>query len=237
MTGMPHKNFRRTSRRQGLFSSMTMGLNPAHREILKPTNRKLKKHNLLFQEGDTISHVYEVLSGTIKTTKTLFDGRQQVIAFFVRGDVIGLPLESKAYYSAEAVTATIVHSYPISQVEKLMSSSPIAAKAIIALVHDDSVEHMDHMVSLGRRRPTERVASFLLKWQKNLEDEREGATLVDLPMSRIDIADYLGLTQETVCRVLTKFRRAGLISRPENHRVNVRNLPVLASMVDEGSIH
>jgi len=237
MNGKSRRGYQRTSHQQGLFTSMARALNPTQSDILKPTSRKLKKNSLLFQEGDTVSHVYEVITGTLKTTKTLFDGRQQVIGFFNGGDVIGLPLVSEAYYSTEAVTASFLNSYPISQLEELMENSAVAAKAIIALVHEDSVEHMDHMVSLGRRRPAERVASFLLKWQNDLAEKSEGTALVELPMSRIDIADYLGLTQETVCRVLSKFRQEGLISRPEGHRVNVRNYAMLSALADDGVLH
>lgn len=237
MNGKSPKGFQPTSNRQRIFTEMVKGLSQSHKEILRPARRKLKKNSLLFQEGDTVNHVYEVLSGTIKTTKTLYDGRQQVIGFYNQGDVLGLPLESDAFYSAAAVTAAVLNSYPILQLIELMDSSSIAAKAIIALVHSDYVAQMDHVVSLGRRRPAERVASFLLQWQNDLAYGGESAALVELPMSRVDIADYLGLTQETVCRVLSKFRRDGLISRPEGHTVNVRNYAMLSALVDEGVMH
>jgi len=221
-----------------VFASILANADPSIQNVIKPVERNLKRHGLLFQDGDDIKFIYEVCSGTIKTTKILLDGRQQVLGFFSKGDIIGLPIISEAFYSAEAVTNSKILSYPITQIEAVMSRSPRIAKAILNLVQKEMKEDTEHMTSLGRKRPTERVATFLLmNWHKEVAASQHDRTVLKLPMSRIDIADYLGMTQETVCRVLSQFKRNGLIDASNSHEVTIQNLSSLESVAETSALY
>ena len=225
------------SRPNGTLASIAMEAGLPYASTFKPNERNLRKNNILFHDGDDVNYIYEILSGTVKTTKMLMDGRQQVIGFFGRGDVIGVPFETSAICSAEAVTDANILYYPIVQVENQMACSPKFSKAMLKLVHNELTESVDHMVSLGRKRPAERVASFLLKRQNKPTVGMLNNSYIELPMSRTDIADYLGLTQETVCRVLSQFRRTGLINATHSHEVKIRNLSSLEAAAEVGALH
>jgi len=222
---------------KGTLASIALEANLPNTSVLKPSEHKYRKHNILFHDGDEAKYIYEVISGTIKTTKMLIDGRQQIIGFFGSGDVIGMPFNASVACTAEAVTDACVLCYPIVQVEKQMACSATFSKTMLKLVHTELIERMDHMVSLGRKRPAERVASFLLKCQSKPPVGIPNNRYVELPMSRTDIADYLGLTQETVCRILSQFRRTGLINATHSHEVKIQSLSSLEAMAEISAVH
>jgi len=203
----------------------------------KSSVRNLKKHGILLHDGDDLTHIYEMASGTVKTTKMLADGRQMVIGFYGRGDIIGMPYETKALCSAEAVTDATLLCYPIKQIEDLMERSAKFYRLMLQLITKERYERVDHMVALGRKKPTERVASFLLKQKDTLPSEIPETYSVNLPMSQTDIADYLGLTQETVCRVLSQFKRQGFIKATHSHEIKIHSLTSLQATADVGLLH
>lgn len=173
--------------------------------------RKLKKRETLFYEGDAGRYFYEVLFGHIKTYKLLSNGRCLVIKFFHKGDIVGLPCKPTYDCYAQALTRTDVRVYSNEQIEYLLEKSPALSRHIIDVEQDYFSHAMKQMVLLGRKNPTEKVASFLLSLENRPMSKQVNQMIVELPMPRSDIADYLGLTQETVCRVLSTFRRRGLI--------------------------
>jgi len=169
-------------------------------------------------EDDMIDYLYEIVTGTVKTYKILNDGRRLITGFYTPGDIIGLPTEGVYFHTAEALTETTVCCYRKTQIEKLMDSNANLSRKIFKMTYHRLRDAYEQMVSLGRKKPDERIAAFLLNCQKWATVQIPSQNIIiTLPMSRLDIADYLGLTQETVCRVLSKFKRAGLISllRPD----------------------
>lgn len=173
--------------------------------------RKLKKLEMLFHEGDAEGYFYEVLYGHIKTYKLLSNGRSLVIKFHHKGDIVGLPCEPVKTFYAQALTRADMRVYSNKQIEYLLKRSPTLSRHIIDIEQDYFAHAMKQMVLLGRNKPPEKVASFLLSLESRPMSNHANQMIVDLPMSRTDIADYLGLTQETVCRVLSTFRRRGII--------------------------
>tara|TARA_R110002072_G_scaffold19245_6_gene71537 strand:- start:271 stop:1038 length:768 start_codon:yes stop_codon:yes gene_type:complete len=163
-------------------------------------------------EDDTIHYLYEIVTGTVKTYTILNDGRRQITGFYTKGDILGLPARGRYFYSAEAITDTTVCYHTLSRMEQLLQSNPDLAQKMIEIAYHQLSDTHAQLVSLGRKKPDERVATFLLNCQRwtTIQVPSQEA-VVSLPMSRLDIADYLGLTQETVCRVFSKFNRAGLI--------------------------
>lgn len=218
----------------GVLASVAHEIQPQQTLMLNGIKRKLLKNTTLLYEEDPIKHVYEVISGTIKAVKILADGRRQVIGFFSTGDIIGVPLELKAFYSLETVTATNILCYPISQLNAAMGRSPEFTKRVFQFIYGELEKHMNHMVSLGRKRPKERVAAFLLQYHQKNIDAGHTNNVVKLPMTRIDISDYLGLTQETVCRVLSRFRRSGVIQARSSNEIIVLDLPALRQIAQSG---
>ncbi|WP_308910503.1 Crp/Fnr family transcriptional regulator [Pseudokordiimonas caeni] len=212
-------------------------IDPAVSGVLKPVERHVAKGGTLFHDGDELTHLYEIATGMVKTSRLFADGRRQVIGFFTAGDFIGMPYAGFAAFSAEAVMETRLHCYPITQVAAAMTQSSALTKAILKALHDDAERHVDHVMSLGRRRPDERVASFLLKCCTKQHEitTSQRTPCVDLPMTRVDIADYLGLTQETVCRVLTRFKRTGIIHGKDSHKLTVNDLPSLQMVAELGA--
>jgi CRP/FNR family transcriptional regulator, anaerobic regulatory protein len=168
-----------------------------------------------------------VLLGVVKLTKTLADGRQQIVGLQFAPDFIGRPFKTESAIDAEAATDVTLCSFPKTVLEKLVSESP----ELEHLLHQQTLNELDEarqwMVTLGRKTAAEKVASFLWLIATHIDPEAaangKGQTF-DLPLSRADIADFLGLTIETVSRQMTKLRKDNVISIENNRHVTVADL-------------
>jgi CRP/FNR family nitrogen fixation transcriptional regulator len=169
--------------------------------------RTFAKGDELFVEGEPADFFYKVISGTVQTSKLLSDARRQIDSFHLAGDIFGF--EGGAGYSvtAEAVEDTTVVAFRRSSFHSLVRAYPVFADQLMSAMVASLKRARDHMLLLGRRTPQEKVAMFLLDIARRL---RKGDRF-ELPMRRADIADYLGLTKETVSRTLTQMSRDGLI--------------------------
>jgi CRP/FNR family transcriptional regulator, nitrogen fixation regulation protein len=200
-------------------------------DVLLGFDRIGRRHSLarnaeIFAEGDPADCWYKVISGAVRLCKLLADGRRHVAEFYFSGDCFGLENMTERLFSAEAVSAVIVMRYPRRATEQLIDESPILARGLRNMTLRDLANAQIRMLMLGRMSAPERVATFLLDMF-----ERRGVTrALDLPMSRNDIADYLGLTVETVCRVMSLFKRDGAIGIPRPHRIELRDRAALAAI-------
>ena len=184
------------------------------------------RNDEIYSEGDQSDCWYKVISGTVRICKLLADGRRHIAEFCFSGDCFGIDNENERIYAAEAVDDVIVMRYRRGATEQLIDRNPTVAR----LLRDAMVRNLTNAhgrtLLLGRMTAPERVAAFLLEII-----ERRGRTKsFDLPMSRIDIADYLGLTVETVCRILSIFRRNGIIAVPNAHRIELLDRAALEEM-------
>src|SRR5215471_3200212 len=153
----------------------------------------------LFAEGEPADYFYKVVCGTVRTSKLLSDARRQIDAFHFEG--------AEDYsFTAEAVENTTVIAYPRSSFSTLTSDHPGLAEQVMAATVESLRQAREHMLLLGRKTPQEKIAMFLLDIARRLQK----GDRFDLPMRRADIADYLGLTKETVSRPLTQMGREGL---------------------------
>jgi CRP/FNR family transcriptional regulator len=155
----------------------------------------------------------------LKLSKLLPDGRRQITGFLLPGDYLGLAFAERYICSAEAVTPVRLCRFPRSAFLALLDQFPALEKALLGRAATELAAAQKQMLLLGRKTARERVASFLLQLA-----EREGADdgmAMDLPMTRTDIADYLGLTIETVSRTLTNLRKTGLIALPDPHHLSI----------------
>jgi len=176
-------------------------------------SNRVKYHpdQLIILEGDKIECLYEIISGTVRLYKILNDGRRFITNFCTKGDIIGLPTGGNYFHSVEAVSKTTVRYYNMGQIKKMMETEPGFAQDIVHMAHNRLNDACEQMITLARKNPEERVATFLLNYPKWSSVSNPENFIINIPMSRLDIADHLGLTQETVCRVLSKFKREGLI--------------------------
>lgn len=169
--------------------------------------RILGKGEEVFAEGDTADFFYKVVSGTVRTYKLLNDGRRQIDAFHLAGDIFGLETGEEHRFSADAVDAARIVAFRRRRFETLAHDDPELGDQVMSSMMRSLERAHDHMMLLGRKTAQEKVASFLLDMARRVSKGDQ----FDLPMQRTDIADHLGLTIETVSRTLTQFARAGLI--------------------------
>jgi CRP/FNR family nitrogen fixation transcriptional regulator len=170
--------------------------------------RTLDKDEELFGEGDDADCFYKVISGAVRSYKLLSDGRRQIDAFHLPGDLFGLEAGHSHRFSAEAVGATQVVAYRRCRLPALTQDDAAFREEVMGAVLTSLERAQNHMLLLGRKTAQEKMATFLLGMAERLSDDEKH---FDLPMPRADIADHLGLTIETVSRTLTQFARNGLI--------------------------
>jgi CRP/FNR family transcriptional regulator, nitrogen fixation regulation protein len=155
------------------------------------------------------------VSGAVRTFKLLPDGRRQIGAFYLPGDIFGVENGGAHRFTAEAIVDTKVLLAKRTRVFGGSEDSLINTRELIKLVGRSLQQAENHLLLLGRQTAIERVAAFLIEMDRRLQSPRE----MILPMTRRDIADYLGLTLESVSRILSIFRREGLLSfREHNNR-------------------
>ena len=171
------------------------------------TRRTLARGEQVFGDGDPCTRFYKVISGTVRTVRVLVDGRRQIDAFHLPGDVFGLESGGTHRFAAEAVDDVVLVAYRRNRFSDLVKSDPAFGEQLMSSTLESLDRAHEHAVLLGRKTALERMASFLL----NVAGRTAGGDRVELAMQRSDIADHLGLTIETVSRTLTQMVRAGLI--------------------------
>jgi CRP/FNR family nitrogen fixation transcriptional regulator len=182
----------------------------------------------VFGEGEPANHVYKVVHGAVRGFRVLSDGRRQICDFYFPGDVFGVEPRDEYRYTAEALTGTVlvVARRGVLGENSGEDGDTGAARRLWALAMSELRRSQDHAVTLGRRSASERVACFLMDMAQRLKADET----IELPMSRQDIADYLGLTIETVSRTLTQLQISGAISLTSCRSVRLRKPRALAEL-------
>ncbi len=168
----------------------------------------------VMMEGAPATELFSVSSGIVSVFKLMPDGRRQITGFLYPGSFLGVTFnaETTYAYSADAVTAVTLRSYPRRNFERLLDEVPGIRRAFIAAMADELTEAQDRMLLLAHRSASERLACFLLTLaQRQAGPGGAPVDAVFIPMRGSDIADYLGLTAETVSRTLATFRRKGIV--------------------------
>lgn len=165
----------------------------------------------LVRQGDEARHVFNISSGSVRVYKLLPDGRRQITGFLFAGDFLGLATGEHYAFSVEAVEATTVCRFGKSEYQALIREQPTLEAALLQRASHELEAAQNQMLLLGRKTARERLASFLLDLP-DLDPLRPSAKgQVRLPMTRTEIADYLGVTIETVSRELTRLKSLGLV--------------------------
>jgi len=178
----------------------------------------------IYGEREPAEYLYKVISGTVRIYKILSAGRRQIQAFHVAGDIFGFECEHEHTFSAEAINEARILVVKRSAVMALAALDNDVARQLLALTARELQRVQGHAMLLVKTAQ-ERVVSFLLEMAG-----RAPGDAVELPMSRQDIADYLGLTIETVSRTLTGLESAAAIALPSSRRVVLRNHRALSRL-------
>jgi CRP/FNR family transcriptional regulator, nitrogen fixation regulation protein len=184
----------------------------------------------IYEENNPAEYLYKVVDGTVRTYKALSDGRRQIGAFYMPGDFFGLEDEVRAF-SAEAVTDANLVAIKRSTVIALAAEENDVARQLWVLTSRELERTRNH-IRLMVESAEQRVAAFLIE----MADRLDSGDDVELPMGRRDVADYLGLTVETVSRTFTHLEKMALIALPASRRVVLRNRPALAQLAAVASL-
>ena len=176
----------------------------------------------VYGEGEPADYLYTVTSGCVRTTKIINDGRRQIGAFYLPGDVFGLEAGAEHTFSAEALAPTTVRIVKRAALALRAAGDSEMASQLLNLTVAE-LQRVQSRVLLLIKSAQERVVGFLLEMASRVKSVSE----IDLPMCRQDIADYLGLTIETVSRTLTQLEAAAAIALPTSRRIVLRNRPAL----------
>jgi CRP/FNR family transcriptional regulator, nitrogen fixation regulation protein len=161
----------------------------------------------IYGEAEAADYIYQVMEGAVRSYKLLSDGRRQIGAFHLVGDIFGLENGSTHRFTTEAIVDTTVRLIKRRSLEHVAEADVLVALDILNMTTTNLQHAEDHMLLLGRKTSLERVAAFLLEMDRRLT----AAGVMALPMSRRDIADYLGLTLETVSRALSNLHDKGIL--------------------------
>ncbi|MFH0303201.1 helix-turn-helix domain-containing protein [Bradyrhizobium sp. 31Argb] len=187
-----------------------------------------RKDEEIYGEDEPAEYVYQVIRGAVRTYKLLADGRRQIGAFHLPGDVFGLESGAKHRLAAEAIIDTTVRLVKRRSLEQAASTDVQVAHKLWTMTAGDLKHAEEHMLLLGRKSAMERVANFLLEMDRRLAVA--GMSMMALPMCRRDIGDYLGLTLETVSRALSQLNDEGVLGFSGARRIVLRNRQRLRNM-------
>jgi CRP/FNR family transcriptional regulator, anaerobic regulatory protein len=180
----------------------------------------LRSGQCLFNQGDPALSVFTVTAGMLKSYRSLPDGRRQITGFHLPGDFIGSSIDDDHAFTAEAIGECRVCAFPVRRFDHFVEDHPPMERELYIAAARELAGAQKQMVLLGRKTAIERIASFFL----TLAD-RARTDVIDLPMCRADIADYLGLTKETVSRVLAELKSMRAIRLEAIDRIQILDRP------------
>ena len=183
------------------------------------THLTIAPEQALFFEGDPDAHAFSIVSGIARLSKALPDGRRLVTAFVHPGQFIGLASHQAYACTGEAVTTLKVCRFPKAGLEAFLRDNPEMERRVRAMTAAEIGVAQRQLTLLGRKSALERLASFLLTWSPEPLPSATSGRVVELPMSRADVADHLGLTRETVSRTFTSLVQDGIVEIREANTI------------------
>jgi len=195
-------------------------------------NRKtIKRGDFLYRTGDQFRSIYAIRGGSVKTSILADDGRVQVTGFHVAGNVLGLDSIVTSQYNCEATAleATGVCEVPFSRFEELSKKIPDLQYKMLKIMSQEILNNRELMMLLGKMNGEERLATYLLSMSRNLEKRGLPSVQFNMSMSRGDIGNYLGMAEETISRIFTRFQDEGLITLQRRH-VTINDLDRLGAI-------
>lgn len=193
---------------------------------------EIDPHQPIIDEGEPADYLFNVTGGAVKLYKLLPDGRRQITGFLFDGDFLGIAMNDRYAYSAEAVDRVSLCRFPRRKLESLLDEFPKLEKRLLGMASNELVQAQDQILLLGRKTAQEKIVSFLLSLSNRAVRRGDEPSPVSLPMGRADIADYLGLTTETVSRTITHLKRDGHIRLLQGGKVELPNVVALRDLAD-----
>lgn len=175
------------------------------------TSVKLQAGGAVFYEGDDSTYLFNVVTGSLRLSKLLPDGRRQVTGFLFPGDFLGLSVEGVYSYTAEALTGVSLCRFERASLTRMLDRFPKLEHQLLNLASNELAQAQDHLMVLGRKTAKERIATVLLRLAERIGKNGRSGCALDLPMTRSDLADYTGLTTETVSRTLSHMKKQGVV--------------------------
>ena len=193
---------------------------------------RFARNDTIYAKGDEARNSYKVIEGAVRLSRIFADGRRQIVNFFLPGETFGIELSHEYTATAEAVGEVVALRCPRLCIAHLTEGDPDIGQKRLAMFSKSLEAAECHVAMLGHQSAKERVASFFmaLEMQRRNDDQHT----LDLPLSRQDIADYLGLTIETTCRALSELKRQNIIATPSRRRILIRDLDGLKEIAEGG---
>jgi len=220
-------------RRDGICAALDID---ARAELLEFSRRKIiPAHHAIFRDGDAAGYYYNITSGIVKLVKTLADGRQHIVGLLYPADFMGQSLNKHHTYAAESATDVELCAYPRAPFELFLKSHPELERRIFYSTIRELDLCRDWTLLLGRKCSYERVAGFLLMIAKRAP-RKSPAELpknylhFELPFTRAEMADYLGLTLETVSRQFSQLKKKQIIDLPSSRDIIIPDIELLSGV-------
>lgn len=196
--------------------------------VVRHTRPLMRRKEVLFHQGDAFDSLYVIRTGSVKTYMINENGEEHITGFYLPGDIVGIDAVSTSRHgtTAMALESTSVCTLPFSLLEKLAASMPELQRYVFQVMAKEIMQDQKMMLLLSRKTADQRIASLLLRFSEHLQTRKLVSEEFVLPMSRGDIANYLGLAIETVCRVMTRFQKMKLL------KVEGRSI----SLLDSGAL-
>ena len=207
-------------------------------QLISLNKQSTRKHigagSELIGESQASNSYSNIIAGVVKLTKMMADGRQQIVGLQFAPDFLGRPFRADSSITADAATDVNVCSFPKTVIDRMIKETPELEHKLLEQTLKELDEARDWMLTLGRKTATEKVASFLnlIATHINPESDADSASF-ELPLTRSDIADFLGLTIETVSRQMTKLRKDGIVLIRNNRHMEVPDLARLAERASQ----
>jgi CRP/FNR family transcriptional regulator len=216
---------------QSLFASSSDS-EPTNACLSQVSVRHLNRGEHVYHEGDSQISIYQVEQGVIRLYRLLADGRRQIMGFRDAGDLVGLCHEQAHFCSAEAITDVTLRSLPVHLVILRIRQDPDLLSELLRIFSGELDDARFQLAMLRRHSALERVAAFVLRYLDSAENVQNGC--IRLHVSRSDIADFLNLTVETVCRSLSRLKLSRIIDIPSTHTICILDLPRLKTLSEGG---
>jgi CRP/FNR family nitrogen fixation transcriptional regulator len=228
-----YKRYFTSAQSDGIVASAPITLTDYLSRIQEHGSRlHFKQNETIFNQDDPADRVYRILSGTIRLCRYMPDGRRYIVDFILPGDIMGFVESPDLPVSAEAVSEVTLVAFPRICFDRLAKENAAVRSQLLCHLSANLLSAQQHMFVLGCQKAKERVASFLLRLADRI-DLAYGDRL-DLPMGRQDIADHLGLTIETISRMITALRNEGVILVPNTQQIVLRDMVALRALAAEG---
>ncbi len=202
-------------------------------ETIVKNRRMVERGELLYNTNEPVCNIYAIRTGSVKTYVLTTDGRMQITGFHIPGELLGLGAIAANYFTTEAMAleTTMVCEVPIQVLEVYSKQNPTIRQQMLKILSREIIDNQELMLLLGKKNAEERLATFLLNISERFRRRNYSATEFNLSMSRNDIGNYLGLTEETVSRVFTRFQNEGLLTaeRRQVQLIELRKLNKIAN--------